>query len=269
MGEEILNVPWITEAKPLVSAIVLALLWTAESIVPMFSDRTRRLRHGAVNLALGAINAAMASVVFGASMLFVTEWARQQPFGLLHWLALPAWAAWPLGLVLFDGWMYTWHRLSHRVKFLWRFHAVHHSDRAMDVTSAVRFHTGEIVISSLARLVVLPLIGLTMPQLLLYEAILLPVILFHHSNIRIPSGLDRALRCLITTPWMHWVHHSAWQPETDSNFSSVLSIWDRLFGTFRLRDDPGTIQLGLDDGQDRGEWQSLPAMLASPFRKRR
>ena len=81
-------------------------------------------------------------------------------------------------------------------------------------------------------LVVLPLIGLTMPQLLLYEAILLPVILFHHSNIRIPSGLDRALRCIITTPWIHWVHHSNWQPETDSNFSSVLSIWDRLFGTF-------------------------------------
>ena len=267
MMAELRDSAWLADAKPAVAAVMLVLLWTAESTVPMFTGRMGRVRHGAVNLMLGVANAVMAALLFGASMLFVTEWARQQPFGLLHGLALPAWVEWPLGLVLFDGWMYTWHRLSHRVKFLWRFHAVHHSDRAMDVTSAVRFHTGEIVISSLARLMVLPLIGLTMPQLLLYEAILLPVILFHHSNIRIPSGLDRVLRCVITTPWMHWVHHSNWQPETDSNFSSVLSIWDRLFGTFRLRDDPGTIQLGLDDGQEKGEWQSLRAMIASPFRK--
>ncbi len=268
MGNELTTWPWLADAKPAAAAIMLVLLWSLESIVPMFGQRKGRVRHGAVNLALGAVNAVMASAIFAASMLFVTEWARQQPFGLLHWLALPAWAEWPLGLVLFDGWMYTWHRLSHRVKFLWRFHAVHHSDREMDVTSAVRFHTGEIVISSLARLGVLPLIGLTMPQLFTYEAILLPVILFHHSNIRIPSGLDRALRCVITTPWMHWVHHSAWQPETDSNFSSVLSVWDRIFGTFRLREDPRTIQLGLDDGQEDGEWQSLLSIIASPFRKR-
>ena len=268
MGEELQAWPWLVSAKPVAAAAMLALLWTLESLAPMFSARTHRLRHGAANLVLGAINAATAPVIFGAAMLFVTEWARQAPFGLLHWLDLPAWAAWPLGLVLFDGWMYAWHRLSHRVKFLWRFHAVHHSDRELDVSSAVRFHTGEIVLSSLARLAVLPLIGLTMPQLLVYEAILLPVILFHHSNIRIPAGLDRTLRCAITTPWMHWVHHSRWQPETDSNFSSVLSIWDRLFGTFRLREDPRSISLGLDDGQEEGEWQSLRAMLAKPFRRR-
>lgn len=259
---------WLVNAKPAAAAIMLVILWSLESIVPMFGQRKGRVRHGAVNLVLGAINSAMTPVIFAASMLFVTEWARHHSFGLLHWLSLPGWAAWPLGLVVFDGWMYAWHRLSHRVKFLWRFHAVHHSDREMDVTSAVRFHTGEIVISSLARLMVLPLIGLTMPQLLLYEAILLPVILFHHSNIRIPARLDQALRCAITTPWMHWVHHSQWQPETDSNFSSVLSVWDRLFGTFRLREDPGTIALGLDDGQDGGEWKSFPAMIAHPFRRR-
>lgn len=258
---------WLISAKPLTATIMLAVLWSLESVVPMFSDRTGRVRHGIPNLALGALNAVMASVVFGAAMLFVTEWARQQSFGLLHWLALPAWATWPLGLVLFDGWMYAWHRLSHRVKFLWRFHSVHHSDRAMDVTSAVRFHTGEIVISSVARLAVLPLIGLTMPQLLVYEAILLPVILFHHSNVRIPARLDRVLRCVITTPWMHWVHHSNWQPETDSNYSSVLSIWDRIFGSFRLRDDPQAITLGLDDGQENGEWRSFPKILIYPFRR--
>lgn len=268
MSEELQAWSWIAQAKPAAAAIMLVVLWTLESVMPMFAPREGRMRHGAVNLFLGFLNALIASLFFGTAMLFVTEWAREQPFGLLHWLGLPAWGAWPFGLVLFDGWMYSWHRLSHRVKFLWRFHAVHHSDREMDASSAVRFHTGEIVISSLARLVVLPLLGMTMPQLLLYEAILLPVILFHHSNIRISDGVDRRLRWVITTPWMHWVHHSRWQPETDSNYSSVLSVWDRLFGTFRLREDPGSIVLGLDDGQDEGEWRSLGAMIARPFRKR-
>lgn len=269
MHDDLQTWSWLAHAKPVAAASMLVVLWALESLMPMFAPRAGRLGHGATNLTLGVLNAVVTSVLFGASMLYVTEWARAHSFGLLHWLALPAWAAWPLGLVLFDGWMYAWHRLSHRVKLLWRFHAVHHSDREMDVTSAVRFHTGEIVISSVARLAVLPLLGMTMPQLLLYEAILLPVILFHHSNIQIPAGLDRVLRCIITTPWMHWVHHSQWQPETDSNFSSVLSVWDRLFGTFRLREDPRTIALGLDDGQEHGEWNSLGTMIAHPFRRRR
>lgn len=245
---------------------MLALLWTLESLAPMFAGRTARLRHGGANLALGAFNAALTPLLFAGLMLLVTAWSAGASFGLAHWLPLPPWAVWVAVLVLFDGWMYTWHRLNHRVKFLWRFHAVHHSDREMDVTSAVRFHTGEIVLSSLARLAVLPLLGMTMPMLVVYEAILLPVILFHHSNIRIPGGLDRALRCVITTPWMHWVHHSEWQPETDSNFSSVLSVWDRLFGTFRLREDPGTIALGLDDGKP---WRGVEGLLLRPFRRDR
>jgi sterol desaturase/sphingolipid hydroxylase (fatty acid hydroxylase superfamily) len=210
-------------------------------------------------------------VLFGAAMLFATEWARQHPFGLLHWLGphLPAWIVWLLGLVLFDAWMYLWHLLNHKVPLLWRFHAVHHADREMDASTALRFHTGEIVLSGAARLAVLPLIGLTMPQLLLYELILLPVILFHHSNVRMPRRIDAASRCVIVTPWMHWVHHSRWQPETDSNYASVLSIWDRLFGTFRLRDDPVQINLGLDDDQDERQWRTLGGMLTRPFRQRR
>jgi sterol desaturase/sphingolipid hydroxylase (fatty acid hydroxylase superfamily) len=96
--------------------------------------------------------------------------------------------------------------------------------------------------------------------------ILLPVILFHHSNVRVPRRLDNALRWLIVTPWMHWVHHSRWQPETDSNYASVLSIWDRLFGTFRLRADPRQIELGLDEDRNERQWRTLWGMLTRPFR---
>jgi len=113
---------------------------------------------------------------------------------------------------------------------------------------------------------VVPLLGLTIPQLLVYEAISLPVILFHHSNLRLPARVDRSLRWLIVTPWMHYVHHSRWQPETDSNYTSFLSIWDRIFGSFRLREKPQEISLGLDHWDER-EWRTLPGMLAAPFRK--
>jgi len=260
---------WLTSAKPAVAAGVLVLLWVLEAWAPMAVARGRRVTHNVANLMLGAVNALIAALLFGGAMLMVTEWARQQPVGLLHWLpeATPAWIAWPVGLILFDAWMYTWHVLNHKVPLLWRFHAVHHADREMDASSAVRFHTVEIVLSGCARLGVLPLLGLTMPQLLLYELISLPIILFHHSNVRLPGPVDAAMRWLIVTPWMHWVHHSRLQPETDSNYASVLSIWDRLFRTFRLRDDPRTIDLGLDEDTTEHQWRSFTGMLMRPFRR--
>lgn len=259
----------LARIKPISAAAALVVLWSLESVVPMFLQRRRRVSHDAANLALGAINAIVAAVLFGAATLLVTEWSLRHQLGLLHQIdeLLPVWLTWVLGLVLFDAWMYGWHVLNHKLPFLWRFHAVHHADRELDASSALRFHTGEIVLSGSARLVVLPVIGLSLPQLLVYEAVLLPVILFHHSNVRVPPRLDRALRWVIVTPWMHWVHHSRWRPETDSNFASVLSVWDRLFRTFRLRGQPWEIKLGLDDDQEERQWRTLQGMLVRPFRQ--
>ena len=258
---------WLQHSRHFIAVLVLAVLWTMESWVPMFPGHKRRFSHIATNLALAAINALIASG-FAFAILGVTEWARTQPFGLLNLTPLPGWLHWIGAIVLFDCWQYWWHRFNHRVPLLWRFHAVHHSDAEMDASSGVRFHPGEKVFSFLARLAVLPLIGVTVPQLLVYEAISLPVILFHHSNVRISCRADRALRWLIVTPWMHYVHHSRWQPETDSNYTSFLSVWDRLFGSFRLRDKPAEISLGLDHYQEH-EWRRLPGLLAAPFRKLR
>jgi sterol desaturase/sphingolipid hydroxylase (fatty acid hydroxylase superfamily) len=255
----------IRNSRYVTAAIVLAALWTVEAIAPMFVGRSRRLTHIAANLGLAALNAGVA-YFFAFGILFVTEWARVQDFGLLRVVALPRWLNWLAALLLFDCWQYWWHRINHRVPLFWRFHAVHHSDAEMDASSGVRFHTIEMTFSFLARLIVLPLIGLTIPQLLVYEAISLPVILFHHSNLRVPGSIDRGLRWLIVTPWMHYVHHSRWQPETDSNYSSFLSIWDRIFGSFRLREKPQEISLGLDDWTER-EWRGLRGMLVAPFRK--
>ena len=252
--------------KPIVVATALATLWVIEGIVPMLVERKGRVSHALGNIGLGVLNAIVVSVVFAAAILAVSEGARRGGFGLLHALGAPPWLTWVLALVLLDAWMYAWHRLNHAVPLLWRFHSVHHSDEELDCTSAVRFHTGEVVLSAVARLAVVPLLGITIEQILVYETILLPVILFHHSNVRVPRGVDRWLRLIIVTPWMHWVHHSREQPETDSNFASVLSVWDRLFRSYRLRTDPRTIELGLK-GYDRSRWRTLRGMLASPFRR--
>lgn len=253
--------------KPAIIATALALLWTLESVAPQFIDRRQRLSHNLHNLALGLLNAALLSVVFATALVAAAEWSALTGFGLLHRLTAPAWVEWPMAIILLDLWMYGWHVVNHKIPLLWRFHSVHHSDAEMDASSALRFHTGEIVLSAMARLAVLPLLGVTPIQLLGYEMILQPVILFHHSNVRVPAGVDRVLRCVIVTPWMHWVHHSRYRPETDSNYASVFSWWDRLFGSFRLREDPDTINLGLD-GYSPDEWRRLDGMLMSPFRRR-
>ncbi|MEC9372630.1 MAG: sterol desaturase family protein, partial [Planctomycetota bacterium] len=185
-------------------------------------------------------------------------------FGLLRWIEIPTWIEWILALLLLDLFHYGFHVAAHQAPILWRFHAMHHNDVDVDVTSAMRFHTVEIAVQCVASLPILALCGVSMPQILLYELILWPSAMFHHANIRMPGGLDRVLRLIIVTPHMHWVHHSRWQPETNSNYSAVLSIWDRVFGTFRLRPDPRTIDFGLD-GHDERHHATFRGLVATPF----
>jgi sterol desaturase/sphingolipid hydroxylase (fatty acid hydroxylase superfamily) len=255
----------IRENRYAAAAVWLAALWAAEGIAPMFRGRRRRLSHAVANLGLGAVNGLLA-LVAAKGFLLVTEWSRAHGVGLTHRLGLSGAAAWAAALLLLDAWQYWWHRLNHAVPFLWRFHAVHHADRDLDASSGVRFHAVEIGLSWAARMAVLPLLGVTIPQLAVYETASLMVVLFHHGNLRVPEEADRALRWLIVTPRMHWVHHSRLRVETDSNYSSFLSAWDRIFGSFRLRRRPERIRLGLDGWRER-EWRSLDGLLAAPFRR--
>jgi sterol desaturase/sphingolipid hydroxylase (fatty acid hydroxylase superfamily) len=140
---------------------------------------------------------------------------------------------------------------------------MHHSDPAVDASTGVRFHTGEIVMSGLARVALLPVLGFSLWQLALYDAMLLPVVLFHHSNVRFPRWLDYGLTMCVVTPAMHRVHHSQWRPETDSNFASILPLWDRMFRTFRLREDAHSLRLGLVEFEGQ-QWQTLWGMLKTP-----
>lgn len=239
------------QSRLAVGVIVLLLAWeTAQPYLRLFAHNRRgwlrRGRHALLNLAIGTLNALLTGLIFASIWLVATAWAAQHDVGLLHWIPLPAWLAWLLTVLLLDVWTYAWHRLSHVIPFFWRFHKLHHSDRAMDVTTASRFHTVEILLSSVLRVPVLVGIGCGIEQLALYELVLFAVVQFQHANIGLPEPLDRALRAVIVTPALHKVHHSVVRAECDSNFSSLLTWWDRLFRTLRISRDPKSIRFGVD-----------------------
>lgn len=255
-------------AKTVAGPVLLALLWLAEGAVPFyeqFRGRPRdRLRHDGRNLAFGLFNAALLALLFAGLIAAVAAWADRAGFGLLRLVSWPAWAETLLAFLLIDLWMYLWHRANHAVPFLWRFHRLHHSDPDMDVTTGVRFHAGEVVLSALARLAVVPILGVSLWQVAFYEVVFLPVVLFHHSNVSLPRWLDYGLMALIVTPAMHRVHHSRWLPETNSNYGSVLPWWDWILRSFRVHDDCRAIRLGLDEF-DSPKWQGIFGMLRTPL----
>ena len=242
----------------------LGLLWTLETWLPAVKGRNHRWRHTFRNLSLGLLNAFILTLLAGPLITQIVIQAEGSGFGLLRMFQLPAVISTIAAVLLFDGWMYLWHRANHQFHFLWRFHRVHHSDPAMDATTAVRFHTGEILISSALRLALIPLLGLTLRQLLVYESLMLPVILFHHSNVNFPEGLDRWLRVVLVSPALHRVHHSRVQIETDSNYSTIFSFWDRIGRTLRLRKDGPPVDFGLAE-YDGEEWQRMSGLLSTPF----
>jgi len=255
----------------IVQTCVLALLWLGEALWPVFerSDRAVAIKARVHNVTLGLINGAIGAA-FAVLTLLVTLWASLHGFGLLrvlrHWS--PETLATEIGLfvgalVVLDLWHYVFHVAAHKVPVLWRFHLVHHHDPLMQATTAMRFHGVEIAAQCLLSLPVYVLIGVDLIHVLAYQLVLLPTALFHHANIRLPVRLDSALRWLIVTPRMHIVHHSAWQPETDSNYAAVLSLWDRLFGTYRWRDRPDSIQIGLE-GYEPEETSTLRGILRTP-----
>jgi sterol desaturase/sphingolipid hydroxylase (fatty acid hydroxylase superfamily) len=250
-------------ARRAAPVVFLALFWCWETWRPLFGQAEGRLAHAGRNLAVAILNTVLVGLLFGAAYAAVAGWTEDSQAGLLNNLGLPWPARLALGLVLLDGWMYLWHRANHAIPFLWRFHRMHHTDRHMDVTTATRFHIGEHAVSATLRLGLVPLLGLGVWHLLVYDALVAAVVHFHHADISL-GGWDRWLRLLVVTPDMHKVHHSDRHEETDSNYATVLPVWDWLFGTFRMREDPGTIAFGLKEYTGPG-WQGVAGMLKTPF----
>ena len=250
-------------AKRIAPVLLLTLFWCWETWWPFFGQKDGRLKHAGRNLAVAVFNTVVMGLLFGYVMVVVTGWTQQNQSGLLNNLGLGWVIRFVLGLVLLDCWMYFWHRGNHVIPFLWRFHRMHHSDRRMDVTTATRFHLGEHVISTVLKIGLIPLLGLEVWHLPAYDALVIAVTQFHHADISL-GRWDEWLRLVVVTPDMHKIHHSDQHEETDSNYSTVLSVWDRLFGSFRKRDDPKTIVFGLKEFADPS-WQGITGMLRTPL----
>ena len=256
--------------KPLIAVGMLAVFWIWETVQPFMGQRDNgnragRWRHAARNLTVAAASAGVLAVAFGAATVGVVEWTERHRIGLLHAIDLGDTATFLMGLGLLDAWLYVWHRANHKVPFLWRFHRMHHSDDQMDVTTATRFHLGELVLSASLRLLLIPLLGLSVWQLVVYDMLQLAGSQFQHADISL-GRCDRWLRWLIVTPDMHKLHHSRVSSELNSNYAVVLSVWDRLARTFRLRSDAREIVFGLEDFEEP-KWQTIGGMLRTPLAK--
>ena len=241
--------------KGAVVLATLALLLGVERLVPV-AKVVGGIRRVAKTLALAGGNAVLSwAVVVPVSALAASHALGWRP----EW-----WSGWPgllLDLLLLDCWIYWWHRANHEWPVLWRFHEVHHLDEFLDASSALRFHFGEVLLSSLVRAGVILLLGVPLLSVVVFETLLALSALFHPCNVRLPPRLERALSFLIVTPSIHWVHHHAIRRDTDSNYSALLSVWDRLFRSRSATIRTPEMPIGTEGRKDRG----LGGLLARPF----
>ena len=249
-----------------VFAGLLLALAIAERVWPRRGDARPAWRQ-ATNLALMAIDTALLRVVFPVLAVAFAAGLAARDIGLLPWLGIDGWIAVVLAILALDLAIYWQHRLFHRIPLLWRLHRVHHADTAFDVTLAVRFHPLEIALSMAIKFAVVAALGAPPLAVLLFEVALSAGSLFTHADLRLPPRLERALRWLVVTPYMHRIHHSVHRAETDSNFSFHLSLWDRLFGSYvdAPRDGHAGMAIGLHEFRAPAD-QTLPALLLNPFR---
>lgn len=250
-------------AKSYAILIALIAIFLLEGVFPHYRGRTARVKHAFPHVFTAILNALLTWAVLSGVTMQTIAWAEGRSLGLTRQISLSTITGTVVVFVLFDIWMFFWHMANHRIGFLWRFHRAHHADIEMDTTTALRFHPGELILSTFARLPVVLLLGMSFAQLVLFELVLNLSTLFHHSNLGVPERWDRMLRTVIVTPNMHRVHHSMERHETDSNFTSLLSVWDRLYRTFRRREDTLTITIGLPRFREE-KWQRLWGFLITP-----
>ncbi|WP_295808677.1 sterol desaturase family protein [uncultured Nitratireductor sp.] len=219
------------------------------------------------NLSMVLISSAVLRVVFPAAAVGAALWADARGWGLFHAVGVHPTLAGAIAFVVLDFAVWLEHVASHKIPFLWRIHRMHHADNGFDVTTGLRFHPLEILLSMFWKAVIVIALGAPVLAVLLFEIVLNGTSMFNHSNINIPSRLDRALRCIVVTPDMHRVHHSTIMRETDSNYGFNFPFWDRLFGTYTAQPRLGHEGMEIGLLEYRGSLTArLLWMLTLPFR---
>jgi len=241
----------------------------AETLWPLRRRRLEpRLRRVARNLSMAGVSLGVTELLHFPVLLPVAAWVKANGFGLLNLAPLSAAARLALGVLLLDYTLWFWHWANHRFRFLWRFHVVHHVDLDMDASTALRFHFGEMGLSVFFRASQVALLGASPEAVGIWQLLLFVSILFHHSNTRLPISVERVLVRFIVTPRMHGIHHTNREAETNSNWSSLLSVWDVLHRTFRFDGDDQAV-MGVPAYTDPREltWAGLMALPFRPLRE--
>jgi sterol desaturase/sphingolipid hydroxylase (fatty acid hydroxylase superfamily) len=247
-------------------AALLLTIAVAELIAPRRSLALSRTDRWIPNLGLGTLNILILRFVFPMLGVSLAALAGLKGWGLFNVWPMPFIASFALSVVILDLAIWAQHRLFHRIPMLWRMHRMHHTDPDFDVTTAVRFHPLEAVLSMMIKSAVILLIGVDPLAFLAFELLLSSTSLFNHGNLRLPAGMDRVLRWFIVTPDMHRVHHSVLAREQNSNFGFNLPWWDRLFGTYRDQPEQGHEHMTIGTGDlETATDQKLTRLLAQPF----
>ena len=252
-------------------SLLFGILVTAlclEQLIPLRKVTRPKLRRIVTNLGLAAIGTLALKLTFFPFVIGISELSAANHWGLIPRFGLPTLIQLIVAIVALDYTLYIWHWLNHRVPFLWRFHNVHHVDLDLDVSTASRFHFGELILSAIFRSGQIVLLGIDPFTLILFETLITTFAQFHHSNIWLPLRLETLINKLLVTPRMHGIHHSIVQKETDSNYSAIFSVWDRLHRSMRLNIRQSQITIGVAAYRDPKE-VTFVAVLLLPFQKQR
>jgi sterol desaturase/sphingolipid hydroxylase (fatty acid hydroxylase superfamily) len=253
----------LNDLTPVIAIGSLAIFMTLERWLPYFEHGAGRGRQRWHNLGMVAI-AFLLNATLGGLMLLPVIWADANQFGLMYRMGVSTPIAIVAGVFLIDLSAYALHVTMHSVRMFWRFHRVHHADVALDASSGLRLHPFEFVLLTTVIAITMVLAGAPMASIIIYNTLALPLFVMNHSNMKYPAWYERWGSLFLVTPDWHRVHHSSHQPETDSRYGCVFSIWDRLFGT-AARAGAGTIQFGLERFRGPRE-QTVWQLLTMPFR---
>jgi sterol desaturase/sphingolipid hydroxylase (fatty acid hydroxylase superfamily) len=240
-------------------------LYVVERLRPLRARKEPGAARVSRNLTIGVLAAATTAACEWPVVAPVQRLAERHRLGVLRRLGLPRVLRVVLGFLLLDYTLFLWHRLNHRVPFLWKFHAVHHIDLDLDSTTGVRFHFGELALAAWFRAAQILLIGVDRETLQVWQRMLFASVVFHHSNLLLPIAIERRLVRFLVTPRMHGIHHSTRVAETDTNFSSLLSCWDRLHRSLKLNVAQASITIGVP-GFSRREDVTLVESVTLPVR---
>jgi sterol desaturase/sphingolipid hydroxylase (fatty acid hydroxylase superfamily) len=245
--------------------ICLIFFWTLELIIPLVKHNYSKLKHDGINLVFFSFLMVI-NVVIGIITVGVFYWIDQAQFGVLNWVQLPVWVELTIALIALDFVsQYLAHYMLHRVKWMWKLHMVHHSDTKVDATTGTRQHPVEYILREGFAITTIIIFGMPVAYYLLYRMVTIFFTYWTHANIELPGWLDKTLSLVIITPNAHKFHHHFERPWTDTNFGNVLSIWDRMFGTF-VYENPKDIKYGLDV-VDESKDENIGYQLGLPLNK--